>query len=325
MSMLATEDTIVICFAFNRPKHLDKTLSALSLNNESKSLPLRIYVDGARFDSDIPLIAEVIAVAKKYAASFLSFDLRHRHENKGLYWSITNGVSEALIDYGQVIVMEDDMCASPYFLEYMLASLSLYRCDPIVASIHGYTPPVKASLPETFFLRGADCWGWATWRDRWTNYFNSDANYLLSLIQSRRLIDEFNLCGGYDFYEMLQQKAIGKCQSWAICWHASCFASGYLTLHPGKTLIQNIGLDGSGEHSQPSNAYQTDSTSARITITRQPLVENIYAANVYSNHFKTFNVSPSILQKIMIRLGAIMRKLKVARKKLFSAYVNRPD
>ena len=323
--MLATEDTIIICFAFNRPGHLHKTLHALSLNKESKSLPLRIYIDGARSESDAPLIAEVAAVAKQYENHFLSFDLRRKHENKGLYWSITNGISEALVDYSQVIVMEDDICASPCFLEYMLTSLSLYRNDPIVASIHGYTPPVEASLPETFFLRGADCWGWATWRDRWTNYFNSDADYLLSLIKSRGLIDEFNLYGGYDFYEMLRQKAIGKCQSWAICWHASCFAHGYLTLHPGKTLIQNIGLDGSGEHSQPSNAYQAESISTQITVTRLPLSENIYAASIYSSHFRAFNVSPSIFRRIMIRVGAVMRKLKQVKTKLFSACVSRPD
>ena len=45
-----------------------------------------------------------------------------------------------------------------------------------VASIHGYIYPIDG-LPETFFIRGADCWGWATWKRAW-NIFEADGQKL---------------------------------------------------------------------------------------------------------------------------------------------------
>jgi len=58
------------------------------------------------------------------------------------------------------------MIAAPYFLRYMNDALNYYENTPRVISIHGYTYPV-GGLPETFFMKGADCWGWATWKGRW--------------------------------------------------------------------------------------------------------------------------------------------------------------
>ena len=40
--------------------------------------------------------------------------------------------------------------------------LELYKNNNKVSSIHGYSYPTK-KLPDYFFLKGADCWGWATW------------------------------------------------------------------------------------------------------------------------------------------------------------------
>ena len=38
--------------------------------------------------------------------------------------------------------------------------LDRYADDARVASIHAYIYPLNQPVPETFFLRGADCWGW---------------------------------------------------------------------------------------------------------------------------------------------------------------------
>ena len=69
--------------------------------------------------------------------------------------------------FDRIIVLEDDMVSSPYFLCYMNEALNLYAQDDRVACIHGYTYPCENKLPEAFFLKGADCWGWGTWRRGW--------------------------------------------------------------------------------------------------------------------------------------------------------------
>ena len=52
----------------------------------------------------------------------------------------------------------------------MSYSLERYRNEKQVASIHGYLPNLSKEIYEPFFLRGADCWGWATWARAWEKY-----------------------------------------------------------------------------------------------------------------------------------------------------------
>ena len=56
---------------------------------------------------------------------------------------------------------------------------TVYENEPRVISIHAYNYPINnKGLPETFFIKGADCWGWATWATDW-NLFEKDADKLL--------------------------------------------------------------------------------------------------------------------------------------------------
>ena len=41
----------------------------------------------------------------------------------------------------------------------MNEALSLYEDEERVISVHGYIYPIKKSLPDTFFIKGADCLG----------------------------------------------------------------------------------------------------------------------------------------------------------------------
>ncbi len=119
-------------------------------------------------------------------------------------------------------------------------AINIYREDDKVACIHGFVYEMKG-LPETFFLRGADCWGWATWRRAW-KAFESDGNRLLRDIEDRGLQHEFDLDGTVHYTQMLREQIEGRNDSWAIRWHASAFLKGMLTLHPVARLF---GISGS--------------------------------------------------------------------------------
>ena len=131
----------------------------------------------------------------------------------------------------------------------MNTGLSLYENETDVASIHSYFYPVNRinQLQNYFFLKGADCWGWATWRDRW-DLFENDPNELLNKINSKNFSNEFSLEKRAGFYNMLKDTSKGKIDSWAIRWHASMYLQNKLTLYPKVSFIHNIGNDGSGTH-----------------------------------------------------------------------------
>ena len=97
--------------------------------------------------------------------------------------------SEVVNEYGSCIVLEDDLLTSPYFLKYMNDALQTYELDDRVISIHGYCYPVD-HMPETFFLKGADCWGWATWKRGWS-LFEEDGTKLLSELEQSKSFEPF--------------------------------------------------------------------------------------------------------------------------------------
>lgn len=277
--------TAICVFAYKRPDHLRSCLSALLENDEARGLDLRVYVDGPRQLSDADVHQKVLSVCNE-PWPFSEFKVIQRESNEGLYKSLTSGISETLCDYESVIVIEDDIEASPFLIRYLLDGLHLYSDSKDVASIHGYTPPIKQQLAETFFLRGADCWGWATWRDRW-DLFRHDAATMAQEIRERGLAHQFNLNGNYDYSGMLDARAAGLNNSWAICWHASCFLANKLTLYPGRSLVRNIGLDGSGEHCGPSEVMATEASQSSVQVAKIPIEVNPSVYSKYCNHFSS--------------------------------------
>ena len=243
----------IVVFAFNRPDHLARTLRALAACEEAPASRLTIYCDGARRANDEPRVREVRAVAAA-VSSFASVEVVARERNLGLAASIIDGVTSQVAQHGRVIVLEDDIVVSPHFLRYMNEGLALYEHDEQVASIHGYTYPVTETLPETFFLRGADCWGWATWARAW-RHFEPDGERLLAELRHRKLTHEFDFDGSYPYTRMLEDQVDGRNQSWAIRWHAACYLKDLLTLYPGRSLVENIGNDGSGTHCEPTSDF----------------------------------------------------------------------
>jgi hypothetical protein len=241
-------------FAFNRPQHAQATLAALAANDGVAETDLHVFVDGARDEAEGAQVAAVVRVAEA-ASGFRSVRVHASPTNLGLYRAITTGVSAVVAEVGRVIVVEDDILVAPEFLQYMNDALDRYDADARIGAIHGYAPPLEG-LPEFFFLRGGDCWGWATWADRW-RLFDPDATRLLHEIVERGQLDAFADVHGIQGLRHLIRRSANRNQSWAAHWNASLFLASRLSLHPGASFVQNIGNDGTGTHSATSDHYAT--------------------------------------------------------------------
>ncbi len=254
----------IVLFTYARPDHTRRTVEALQRNQLAKSSDLIVFSDGARTPDKITLVDEVRAYIDKIDG-FNSVTCHYRPYNYGLSKSIIEGVSQVLNDYERIIVLEDDLVTSPYFLTYMNDALEYYAEDDRVISIHGYVYPVQEALPETFFLVGADCWGWATWQRGW-KLFNPNGQVLFDELTRQGLLKEFDYNGAYGFSKMLQGQVAGTNDSWAVRWYASAFLANKLTLYPGRSLVCNIGQDNSGTHSRQTMAYESDLSLTPISI-----------------------------------------------------------
>lgn len=288
-----------IClFVYNRPWHTRKTIEALAKNSLSSQSDLFIFSDGTKNKEDESNVASVRKFIKNISG-FKSVIIIEQEKNFGLANSIIGGVTKIINKYGKIIVMEDDLITSPYFLEYMNNALDLYEEDNGVVSIHGYTLPAKSPLPETFFLRGSDCWGWATWKRGW-DLFEPDGKKLLENLEQKNLTKKFNLDGNFHYTEMLQKQIAGLNDSWAIRWHASAFLADKLTLYPGKSLINNIGQDASGTNKSNSSIFKTKVTQKKVNVEKIQITENHKAKKIVQKFLKS--LKPGIAKRILRKI-----------------------
>lgn len=254
----------IILFTYNRPSHTRETVTYLQRNHLAKESELIVYADGPKSTADKPLVSELRNYLKQING-FKRLTVIERPENLGLARNIITGVTETLHKHDKVIVVEDDLVTSPWFLTYMNDGLTRYAGYHEVASIHGYVYPVKQLLSEAFFIKGADCWGWATWKRAW-EHFEPNGSLLLEALQKRGLALDFDFNGAYPYTQMLEDQIAGKNDSWAIRWYASAFLNDMLTLYPGKSLVHNIGNDASGTHSGADSTYDTEVFQDKINV-----------------------------------------------------------
>lgn len=311
---MLSSPTPIVVFAFNRPDHLERTLRALAACPEAAASPLTVYCDGARREGEEPRVRDVREVASA-AKGFASVEVVARARNFGLAASIIDGVTRQVQQHDRVIVLEDDIIVSPYFLRYMQEGLALYEQDEQVASIHAYTYPVVETLPETFFLRGADCWGWATWARAW-HHFRADGPALLAELRAQRLTRAFDLDDAYPYTQMLEDQIAGRNNSWAVRWHASCFLHDMLTLYPCRSLAVNIGNDDSGTHSGQTSDYDVEMLQRPVQMQRIELIEAAAASAAVSAFFRR-------KRRLFRRIASRVRKL-LPRRPIAPAQVRLP-
>lgn len=240
--------TPIAFFAYKRPEHTLRALESLEQNCGSKFSKLYIFCDGAISEVDRIAVEKVrkIARSRQWCGTVHVVESDH---NMGLANSIIAGVTRLCDEFGRVIVLEDDLITSPYFLDYMNSALDLYEEDSRVMQVSGYMFPVKNYRPdEVFFLPFTTSWGWGTWDRAW-NCFDPNMKQYNNLISNTQLVRKFNLLGAYPYSAMLKNQIDGEIDSWAIRWYLSVFMMKGFVLYPKCTLVQNIGFDGSGTHS----------------------------------------------------------------------------
>ena len=239
----------IALFVYNRPLHTEQTLNALMQNDLATDSILYIYCDGPNKDISLEeksKIEEVrfIARKKKWCKKII---IKESENNLGLAKSVIKGVSEVLNIHERIIVLEDDIVTSKSFLTFMNKGLDLYKNDKKVYGISGYCFPYNGIIKKsTFFLPIMSSWGYAIWLDRWEE-INFNGLELLEKINSRGLQKKLNF-GKLNFYQMLLDQVNKKNDSWAIRFYVSMFLKEGYFLYPNESLIQNIGLDGSGIH-----------------------------------------------------------------------------
>lgn len=278
----------ILLFVYNRPEHVRQCIASLQANELAAQSPLFIYSDAAK----TPESREGVEQTRQFIRDidgFASVTIIEREQNWGLARSIIDGVTTQVNHFGRVIVMEDDLIAAPYFLQFMNDALETYKDEPRVGHIQGCDFTQDTSLPDTFLIKWTGSWGWGTWDRAW-KLFNPNGKELLQQLEERNLTHRFDFNSTYGYTRMLRRQIEGKNNSWAIRWNASLFLADILSLNAGRSLIRNTGFDGSGTNCGGGGLYDSTLWLNPLPVKKlSPIEENEKAREAFVRYYHRTN------------------------------------
>ena len=241
----------VALFVYNRADNTRKTLDHLLANTLAKDTDLYVFSDGGKDPQSWAKVNEVRTMLHQFKAqaeqegSLKSVTLVERPENIYLERNITEGIAQVFETHDRIIVLEDDICTSPYYLQYMNQAFDLYADVPKVMHVAGFTnlAPLRGT-GGFYFTPHMSGWGWGTWRDRWQQHFvhyKTREEALEGMTAEDQNAIQYG--GVFPCLKSLDKRPI----PWDICWEIAIYKAGGLCLTPGHTLVRNIGLH-SGTH-----------------------------------------------------------------------------
>ena len=261
----------VALFVYNRADNMMKTLECLVKNTLAAETDLYVFSDGGKDTKSWRQVQDVRRKLHRFKSkveaegALKSMTIVERPENIYLERNITEGIAQIFETYDRVMVLEDDICTSPYYLQYMNQAFDLYADVPKVMHVAGFTNLALDPLQESvfYFTPHMSGWGWGTWRDRWQQHFihyqtREEALEGLTLHDQ----DAIQYGGVFPCLKSLDKHPI----PWDICWEIAIYKAGGLCLTPGHTLVRNIGLK-NGTHFRAFDILQ------RYAFDRDPFPE----------------------------------------------------
>ncbi len=252
----------VAVVVYNRPQHAERVLEGLR-NLGAKNVTL--FSDGPRGAQD----AEAVAATRRVIAA-IDWTAPHvveRSENVGLARAVREAMDRLLLQNDCAILLEDDCVPQPGFFEFMHRALERYRDDERVFGVSGYSvllpEPLRRSYPfDAYFVPRIGSWGWGTWRRAW-QLLDPDLNRLWQSVQAHGIDAEQ---AGTDIPFMVELFLRGEIKDvWTLNWVLTVYLNRGQFLYPTASLIDNIGMDGTGIHCGSTAQFQTRMAAAPLT------------------------------------------------------------
>ncbi|MBO4490297.1 MAG: glycosyltransferase [Lentisphaeria bacterium] len=235
----------VVLFCYTRLRYLKRVISALQKNAEAGETVVFFYSDGGKDDKSWAQVYKV----RDYIRTIQGFKdvvLVEQTENKRLEFNVIQGITEVVSKFGRVIVLEDDILPSKYFLKFMNDSLDFYQDRKEVMCVSAYNfLNFPKDFPETFAWRLDGGLGWCTWKDRWLKfrYFNNRNEAIQNF--SDEELHELEFGGVFPCLKCLDTEPA----TWDISWYICVFLNG-VSISTTHSLTCHIGIEGT--HSRKS-------------------------------------------------------------------------
>jgi hypothetical protein len=233
--------TAVLFLVFNRPDETKKVFEAIR-----KAKPPRLYVaaDGPR--EGLADEAKRVEIVRKIVTAVdwsCKVKILFREKNLGCKIAISSGITWFFEQEEQGIILEDDNLPDQSFFVFAEHMLEKYKEDKEIWQICGNNPKNPGLDSSEYFLsKTPSCWGWASWRDRWSNY---DVNMNYWHKKSKLTIhDKVPRYVYRDYKNCFKQTKLGLVDTWDYQWTCLILVNNGFVIKPYANLISNIGAIG---------------------------------------------------------------------------------
>lgn len=289
----------VALFVYTRLDNTKKTVAHLKQNRLAGDTVLYVFSDGGK-DARSQLEVDRVREYLHTITGFKEVHVIERSTNYYLERNVIEGIGYVLSLWDRVIVLEDDVCTSPYFLEYMNDALTAYKNEEKVMHVTGFTRLQIEGKGDTYFTPHAAGWGWGTWRDRWAHFkhFRNRCEALEGLTEEDE--NRLQYGGAFQCLKSLDRDPI----PWDICWEIAIYKNRGLSLSPTRTLVRNIGIY-SGTHFNHyrilgTYCYDVPFTNQRVNIDPTlPIAPDKEIEEMYPAAFKDHGMRYTLLGKVI--------------------------
>lgn len=239
----------VVLFFFKR---IDTTLQILEIISYIKPTKLYLISDGPRNEKERKQIITCRNEIENKINWKCEVIRNYADVNMGVYSRIGLGAKWVFTLEKSAIFLEDDNLPELTFFEYCKCMLEKYEDDKRILWICGtnylqkYEPNDGASYVFTKHLMPC---GWASWSNKFTNFYDGDMNLLRNQEVVKRVRFEYQDRRLYKqqlrsvISEFQKLKYEGKPTSWDFQMAFSIRANGLYGISPKYNQIQNIGVD----------------------------------------------------------------------------------
>ena len=185
---------VIVVAAYNRPLSLTRILGSLRNARFKEDATLIISID-----NDEPNNLDVKSIAEQFHWPHGPKEVRYQDKHLGLRRHILQ-CGDLSMEYGSVIIFEDDLYVSPYFYEYALEALEFYSYDHQIGGVSLFNQPVEeiTEYPfsaindhsDVYFIQFPSSLGQAWTRAQWKEFrdwYDSEPDLSISGIPDRIL------------------------------------------------------------------------------------------------------------------------------------------
>ncbi len=236
---------------FNRP---DVTLRTFSEIAKIKPAKLLVIGDGPR--SNVPgeekRVRDTRAILDQvdWDCEVLT---NFSEENLGCKKRVSSGLDWVFALVDEAIILEDDCLPTPSFFLFCQEMLEKYRNYPEVGMISGanFQRGISRGDGDYYFSKYMHIWGWATWRNRWRNFYDVDMKAWPTFRESKDFLLTTSNATNKRYWKRIFEKVYrGKINTWDYQWLFANWLHKRISIIPNANLISNIGFGEAATHTK---------------------------------------------------------------------------